>query len=185
MLVRTLTLCASILLAGLTVCARPAPPPIPASAPAQELPRDYLSTTEAAKIREALEPSERIRLFLSFASDRLKQFQYELDHPENTVRRGQRLNALLNAYAGCVDEAVDRMELGVEKQQDVRDGIKAVQARAPEFLTYLKDLAAKGPERDTYKEYLNDAIAATSDAIRSAADAAKENAPPPVRRRPQ
>ena len=185
MLVRTLTMCTFICLAGVSLCAHPAPPPTPAPLPAQDQQRDYLSTTEAEKIREATEPSERIRLFLSFASDRLKHLQYELDHPENTVRRPQRLNALLNAYAGCVDEAVDRMELGVEKQQDVRDGIKTMQSRAPEFLAYLKDLAAKGPERDTYKEYLNDAISATSDAIRSAADAAKENAPPPVRRRPQ
>ena len=180
MLLRTLSSCALILLAGVTLCARPAPP-----APAQDLQRDYLSNTEADKIRESMDPSERIRLFLSFAADRLKQLQYELDHPENTVRRAQRLNALLNAYAGCVDEAVDRMDLSVEKQEDVRDGIKAVQTRAPEFLTYLKDLAAKGPERNTYKEYLDDAIAATSDAITSAGDAAQENAPPPVRRRPQ
>jgi len=178
MLVRTLKLCAYVFLLGVTLCVRPAP--------AQDLQKDYLSTAEAEKIREAIEPSERIRLFLSFASDRLKQLQYELDHPANTVRRSQRLNSLLNAYAGCVDEAVDRMDLGVEKQEDVRDGIKLVQTRAPEFLTYLKDLAAKGPERNTYKENLIDAIAATNDAITSADDAAKENAPPPpVRRRPQ
>jgi hypothetical protein len=180
MLLRTLSSAALILLAGVALCAWPAPP-----IPAQDLQRDYLSTTEAAKIREAMDPSERIRLFLSFASDRLKQFQYELDHPENTVRRAQRLNSILNAYAGCLDEAVDRMELSVEKQEDVRAGIKAVQERAPEFLTHLRDLAAKGPERNTYKEYLDDAIAATNDAITSAAGAAQENAPPPVRRRPQ
>lgn len=180
--VRTLKLCACMFLAGVTLGARPAPAPIPA----QDQQRDYLSTTEAEKIRETIDPSERIRLFLSFASDRLKQFQYELDHPENTVRRAQRLNTLMNAFTGCLDEAVDRMELGVEKQEDVREGIKAVQARAPEFLTYLKDLAAKGPERNTYKENLDDAIASASDAITSAGDAAKENAPPPpVRRRPQ
>ena len=177
--VRSLTLCACILLAGVTLCARPAP------VPAQDQ-KDYLSTTEADKVRETIDPSERIRLFLSFASDRLKQFQYELDHPANTVRRAERLNGLLNAFSGCLDEAVDRMELGVEKQEDVREGIKAVQARAPEFLAYLKDLAAKGPERNTYKDNLDDAIESANDAIRSAADAAKENAPPPpVRRRPQ
>ena len=181
MLVRTLRMCACIFLAGVTLCARPAPAPTPA----QDQQKDYLSTAEAEKIREAIEPSERIRLFLSFASDRLKQLQYELDHPANTVRRSQRLNGLLNAFSGCLDEAVDRMELGVEKQEDVREGIKAVQARAPEFLTYLKELAAKGLERNSYKENLDDAIAATNDAIISADDAAKENAPPPVRRRPQ
>jgi len=112
--------------------------------------------------------------------------QYELDHPANTVRRAERLNALLNAFAGCLDEAVDRMELGVEKQEDVREGIKAVQTRAPEFLAYLKNLAVASPERNTFKENLADAIASTEDAVRSAADSSRENAPPPpVRRRPQ
>ena len=148
--------------------------------------KDYISSTEAEKIREANDPNERILLFVSFASDRLKQLQYELDHPANTVRRSERLNGLLNAFSGCVDEAVDRMELSVEKQEDVGEGIKAVQKQAPDFLTYLKKLSATGPERNTYKESLGDAIASTEDAIRSAADSAKDNAPaPPVRRRPQ
>jgi len=179
---RTLTFSACILFAGLILCAMLAP--APSAAQAQE--KDYLSETEADKIREAMDPSERIRLFLSFASDRIKQFQYELAHPENTVRRGQRLNGLLNAYTGCLDDAVDRIELGVEKQQDVRAGIKEMQARAPEFLVYLKELAAKGPERNLYKATLDDAIAATNDAIRVADEAAQENAPPPAPvRRPQ
>ncbi len=132
-----------------------------------------------------MDPNERIRLFLSFASDRLKQLQYEFDHPANTVRRAERLNGLLNAFAGCLDEAVDRMELSVEKQEDVREGIKAVQTDAPTFLAYLKDVSARNPERASFKDNLDDAIASAEDAIRSAADSSKENAPPPVRRRPQ
>jgi hypothetical protein len=161
------------------LCARPTP------ATAQQLDKDYLSAAEADKIREAMDPALRIRFFVGFASDRLKQLQYELAHPENTLRRSQRLNGLLNAYTGCLDEAVDRIELGVEKQQDVRSGITEMQARAPEFLAYLKELAASGPERSVYKLTLEDAIAATTDAIRVAEEAVKENAPPPVRRRPQ
>jgi hypothetical protein len=176
MRVQTLRRCV-LTLAGLVLLAQ--------AAPAQTR-KDYISSTEADKVREAMDPNERIRLFLSFASDRLKQFQYELDHPANTVRRAERLNGLLNAFAGCLDEAVDRMELGVEKQEDVREGIKAVQTQAPTFLAYLKDLSAKNPERNTYKDNLDDAIASAEDAVRSAADSAKENAPPPpVRRRPQ
>jgi hypothetical protein len=148
--------------------------------------KDYLSSTEADKIREAYEPNERIKLFLSFASDRIKQLQYELDHPSNNVRRAERLNGLLISFSGCLDEAVDRMELGVEKQEDVREAIKAVQSQAADFLTYLKNLAAKGPERNTYKENLDDAIDSAQDAIHSADNSSKENAPaPPVRRRPQ
>lgn len=151
-----------------------------------QLRKDYITNVEADKVREAQDPNDRIELFLSFASDRLKQLQYELDHPANAVRRSERLNSLLNAFASCLDEATDRMELGVEKQEDVRKGIEAMKERAPEFLAYLKDLSTNNPERDTFKDYLSDAIAASEDAIRSAADSSKENAPPPpVRRRPQ
>jgi hypothetical protein len=175
MRVQTLKLCVAIL-AGWTLC------PLPAPAQGQ---RDYITSTEADKVREAIDPNERIRLFLSFASDRLKQFQYELDHPANTVRRSERLNGLLNGFSSCLDEAVDRMELGVEKQEDVREGIKAMQDQAPEFLSYLKDLSVKGAERNTYRVNLEDAVAATEDAIRIAADSARESAPPPPVRRPQ
>lgn len=175
MRVRPLNLCASILVAVVTFTS-----PVPA-----QKQKDYISSTEADKIREAVDPNDRIRLFLSFASDRLKQLQYELDHPANTVRRAERLNGLLNSFSGCLDEAVDRMELSVEKQEDVREGIKAVQTQAPEFLAYLKNLSVKGPERNTYKDNLEDAIASAEDAIRSAADSAKDNAPAPPVRRPQ
>jgi hypothetical protein len=49
----------------------------------------------------------------------------------------------------------------------------------------LKELSAKGRSVEQFKDNLDDAIDATNDAIRDAADALKENAPPPVRRRPQ
>jgi hypothetical protein len=49
----------------------------------------------------------------------------------------------------------------------------------------LKELSAKGRATEQFKENLDDAIDATNDAIRDAAEAIKENAPPPVRRRPQ
>ncbi len=73
----------------------------------------------------------------------------------------------------------------MDKQEDIRDAIKEMQGRAPEFLAYLKGLSAKGQAVAPYKDNLDDAIDATNDAIKDAAEALKENAPPPVRRRPQ
>ena len=153
-------------------------------APALAQKKDYLSEAEADKIRDAETTSERIKLFISFAADRIKKLQYEFAHP-GELHRGERINALINAYAGCIDDASDLIQLGVEKQQDIRDAIKEMQSRAPEFLTYLKELSAKGQAVAPYKDNLDDAIDATNGAIRDAAEAIKENAPPPVRRRPQ
>jgi hypothetical protein len=101
------------------------------------------------------------------------------------LHRDDRINTLINAYAGCIDDGSDLIQLGVEKQQDIRDAIKEMQSRAPEFLAYLKELSAKGRSVEQFKDNLDDAIDATNGAIRDAADALKENAPPPVRRRPQ
>jgi hypothetical protein len=155
-----------------------------AAAPAFAQKKDYLSDAESDKIRDAETTSERIKLFISFASDRIKKLQYEFAHP-GELRRDEKINTLINAYAGCIDDGSDLIQLGVDKQQDVRDAIKEMQSRAPEFLTYLKELSAKGQAVAAYKENLDDAIDATNDAIKDAAEAIKENAPPPVRRRPQ
>jgi len=157
---------------------------ISAAAPAFAQKKDYLSDAEADKIRDADTTAERIKLFISFASDRIKKLQYEFAHPSE-LRRDEKINTLINAYAGCIDDGSDLIQVGVDKQQDVRDAIKEMQSRAPEFLAYLKELSAKGQAVAAYKENLDDAIDATNDAIKDAAEAIKENAPPPVRRRPQ
>jgi hypothetical protein len=146
--------------------------------------KDYLSDSEADQIRDADTPVERIKLFISFASDRIKKLQYEFAHP-GELHRNDRINTLINAYTGCIDDASDSIDLGVEKQQDVRGAIKDMQSKAPEFLTYLKSLSAKGQDVSGFKDNLDDAIDATNQAISDAADALKQNAPPPVRRRPQ
>ena len=57
-----------------------------------------------------LDPTEE-RAVLTFAEDRLKKFQYELEHPSSN-RHLDMLNSLLNAYVGCVDDAADLIQLG-------------------------------------------------------------------------
>ncbi len=146
--------------------------------------KDYLTNLEADKIRDAETSSERIKLFLSFAADRLKKVQYELSRATQDRHRSERVNGLLNEYSGCVDEAAELIELGREKQEDIRDGIKEMQKKGKEFLAYFEPLAASGPAVEPYKDTLDDAIEATKDALRDAEKAAKEYTPPPVRRKP-
>jgi len=152
--------------------ARAAPPPQ----------KDYLSSVEADKIRDAETVNERIKLFLTFADDRLKKFQYELDHP-STNRHSDMLNSLLNAYVGCVDDAADLIQLGLEKQDNIRQGIDMMAARTKEFLVVLEKLSNDGAEREIYKDNLDDAIEGTRDAMNDAEKAKKKVAPPPVRRK--
>lgn len=145
--------------------------------------KDYLSQLEADKIRDAGEPRERIKLFVLFAEDRLKKFRYELARGTSDKRRGERLATLLDAFAGCVDDASELMELGRTKQQDILKGVQFFQAKGKEFLAELERQSAAAPESAAYKENLELATLALQDALREAEKASKEIAPGPVRRK--
>ena len=166
-----------VFLAGMNICAASA-----VRAEAQTQQKDYLSGVEADKIREAETPNERITLFLTFADDRLKKLQYELEHPSQTNHM-EMINSLLNAYVGCVDDAADLIQLGIEKQQNIRKGIDLMAARTKDFLVILQKIPTDTPDAELYKENLDDAMEGTRDASKEAEAAKKNVAPPPVRRK--
>ena len=119
---------------------------------------------------------------LTFAEDRLKKFQYELEHPSPN-KHNEMLNYLMNSYIGCVDDAADLIQLGLEKQDNIRQGIDLMAAKAKDFLVILQKLNTEVPEKEVYKENLDDAIEGTQDALNDAEKAKKKAAPPPVRRK--
>ena len=178
---RPLALPATVLLLASILISLPAANAVPGP----QKKKEYLSETEADKIRDAGETGPRIALYAGFASDRIKKLQYEFVHIDPAdEKRAERLNSLINGYTGCIDDAADLIEIGIEKQQDIRAGVKALDGRIKEALPYLKELAAKGPERETYKENLDDAIEATQDAAKDVEKASKESSSAPVRRKP-
>jgi hypothetical protein len=144
--------------------------------------KDYLSDTEADKIREATTPSAKMILFVTFADDRIAKLKYSLAHPSTDRRRAEQLNALINAYTGCIDDAADVIDVARERQQDIRAGLKALTTRAKEDLAYLQELQKSGAEVDSYKETLDDAVEATQDALTDAEKASKDISAP-VRRK--
>ena len=144
--------------------------------------KDYLTALEADKIRDAETTNERIKLFLGFADDRLKKFQYEVQHPSQT-KHTELLNYLMNAFGSCVDDAADLIQLGLEKQDNIREGIDLMSAKTNEFLPILQKFLAEGPELELYKDNLDDAIEGTQDALKEAEKAKRKAAPPPVRRK--
>jgi chromosome segregation ATPase len=153
-----------------------------ATRPPQEK-KDYLSEGEANKIRDAYEPADRIGLYMKFAEDRLKKFQYELNRKVQDRRRAEVLNNLLNAYTGCMDDAADQIAVGEQRQADIHGALKLMKAKGNEFLDILEKLQQNGAELDTYKDTLLDAIDGTKDALTDVENALKTAAPPPVRRK--
>jgi hypothetical protein len=150
--------------------------------PSNAAQKDYLSSLESDKIRDAEGTNERIKLFLTFADDRLKKFQYELQHPSSN-KHPEMLNALMNAYVGCVDDAADLIQLGIQKQENIRPAVDLMAGRTKEFLQVLEKLSTDGTEIEIYKDNLQDAIEGTRDAMNDADKAKKAVAPPPVRRK--
>jgi hypothetical protein len=150
--------------------------------PSRAAQKDYLSSLESDKIRDAEGTNERIKLFLTFADDRLKKFQYELQHPSSN-KHPEMLNALMNAYVGCVDDAADLVQLGIQKQENIRAGIDLMAGKTKEFLQILEKVSADGIDIDVYKDNLDDAIEGTRDAMNDAEKAKKAVAPPPMRRK--
>jgi hypothetical protein len=146
--------------------------------------KDYLTEAEADKIRDADTPAQRVKLYIGFAEDRLKKFDYELHRSIPESRREEILNALLNGYSGCIDDAADQIDVAKEKQLDIRDALKMMKSKDKEFLTTLEKYDKDGPELDTYRETLEDAIEGTKDALTDIDDAEKESTPGPVRRKP-
>jgi hypothetical protein len=161
-----------------------APPAVRARVPQDK--KDYLTETEADKIREAgNNPGERMRLYVGFADDRLKKFQYELARAVAERRRAEVLNSLMNAYSGCLDDAADQIADAKEKQMDIHVPLKLLESKGKEFLETLQKLdQGNGPDYDSYKDNLEDAIEATKDAVADAQKAGKEMLPAPVRRKP-
>jgi hypothetical protein len=154
-----------------------------ASSPARAQKRDYLSGREADQVRDADTSSDRVKLFITFAGDRIRKLQYEFEHPSDNTHPADRINAMINNYTNCIDDAADLIDLGAEKQQDIRPTTKEMKARAAEFLAYLKGLQAQGAKMADFKENLDDAIDATNDAMKTADEATKDLAPAPVRRK--
>jgi hypothetical protein len=146
--------------------------------------KDYLTEIEADKIREAVEPADRIKLFMDFADDRLKKFQYELNRQVPDRRRVEMLNNLMNGYAGCVDDAADQIGIARERQADIRSALKLMKAKTKEFLEVLEGLEHGGRDLEIYKDTLDDAVDATKDAVADIEKAEKDLSAPPVRRRP-
>jgi hypothetical protein len=176
---RNTTLALGLLVAFLApAVARPNALP---AAPQQR--KDYLSEGEADQIREAYEPAERITLYMKFAEDRLKKFQYELNRKVQDRRRAEVLNNMLNAYTGCMDDAADQIAVGQERQADIRGALKLMKSKGNEFLDTLEKLQQKGQELDTYRDTLLDAIDGTKDALTDVDNALKTAAPPPIRRK--
>jgi hypothetical protein len=89
----------------------------------------------------------------------------------------------MNGYAGCVDDGADQIAMAREKQMDIHAELKLMRTKYQAFLDQLEKYDKDGPELDTYRDTLEDAIEGTKDALSDVDEASKEMLPAPVRRK--
>lgn len=153
-----------------------------ASRPALAAPQhDFLTQTEADRIRDAQSANESVKLFLDFAGDRLRRFEHELHFSRPAPRRADYLNDLLDAFDACVNAASDRIGDAMSHGEDVRKGIEDMKKRGADFENELKKIKAEGTELKLYRDSLDDAMDDLEGDIQDAVKAEKQLALNPPR----
>ena len=138
--------------------------PSPAAAAPPFAQRDFLTTDEIEKVREAQEPNLRLKLYIVFARQRMDQFQQLLKKD----KKGRSLEAreLLEDYASIID-AIDNVEDDALKRHvDLKEGLEAVAAAEKRFLSQLEKIEETPPaDIQNYDVAFKEAKAATSDSM--------------------
>ncbi len=126
--------------------------------------RDFLTTDEVEKVRDAQEPNERLKLYVLFARQRLDQLQRLLEKE----KKGRSLAAreLLEDYTNIIDALDTVSDDALKRRADNSVGVNAVREAEHRFLTQLQKIKERAPsDLDMYSTALTEALAATSDSL--------------------
>jgi len=143
----------------------------------------YLSPEEASKLRDDQDPSDRIKIYIAIAEDRLQKFDYEINRTVPERDRSDVLNGLLHAYEDSMDDADDEIDDARYKQADIKAALKIMDEKGKTCLARLQKYSKNGKYLDDYSDTLQDAIDSTTNALSDVADAQKEMLPAVVRRK--
>ena len=133
--------------------------------------RDFLTSDEVEKVREAQLPNDRLKLYTLFARQRLDQLQRLLEKE----KKGRSLAAreLLEDYANIIDAIDTVSDDALKRGLDITEGTVAVTESEKRFLGQLQKIQDRNlADVDLYAVALKEAIAGTSDSI----DLTKEDA---------
>jgi hypothetical protein len=124
--------------------------------------RDPLNSLEIDQLRDAmLEPSDRLKLYVTFSRDRLAKLEQMRTDPK-TKDRGLQTHDLLQDFLTIYEELNDNVDMYVGRKNDIRKPMKLVIEADTEFqsrLRSLKDAANADPkEAKQYEFLLTDAL---------------------------
>lgn len=126
--------------------------------------RDFLTSDEIDKVRDAQEPNERLKLYVLFARQRIDQLQRLLDKE----KKGRSLMArqLLEDYTNIVDAMDTVSDDALKRGADIGMGETAMREAEKHILDQLQKIKDRNPsDVDLYSVELTEALAATSDSL--------------------
>jgi hypothetical protein len=130
---------------------------------------DFLTAGEAAQIREAQEPNERLQLYARFARERVDLVKDLV--ARNTAGRSILIHDTLDAYTQILDAIDDVADDALARKADIKLGMKAVAKADKEMLAELRKIADSKPEDlERYEFSLTQAIESTSDNMDASED---------------
>jgi hypothetical protein len=132
--------------------------------------KDFLTSDEVEKVREAQLPNDRLKLYALFARQRLDQLQRLLEKE----KKGRSLTAreLLEDYSSIIDAIDTVSDDALKRGVDIAEGMTAVTDSEKRFLGQLQKIKDRAPaDIDLYDIALKEALASTSDSM----DLAKED----------
>ena len=126
--------------------------------------RDFLTEDEADKVRDAQEPDVRLKLYITFARQRLDQFQQLLK--KDKKGRSLETRDILEDYTGILDAMDNVVDDALRRRLPLKDGLGAVLGAERKFLDQLQKVEeAPPPDIESFDVALKEAIAATQDGI--------------------
>jgi hypothetical protein len=123
---------------------------------------DPLNTAEINQLRDAMvEPDQRLKLYVTFARDRIVKLEQMRADPKTTDRARQ-THDMLADFLSVYDELNDNVDMYVGRKDDIRKPLKLIIEADIEFqskLRALKDAAnADAAEAKQYEFLLSNAI---------------------------
>jgi hypothetical protein len=132
--------------------------------------KDFLTSDEVEKIREAQEPNERLKVYTVFAKQRIDQLQRLLEKE----KKGRSLLAreLLEDYSQIIDAMDTVSDDALKRGVDIGLGAAAAGEAEKRFLAQLQKIKDRAPaDLDLFNVALKEALATTTDSL----DLAKED----------
>ena len=123
---------------------------------------DPLNASEIDQLRDAmLEPDQRLKLYVSFARDRMNKLEQMRTDPKAT-ERAAKTHDMLQDFLAVYDELNDNVDMYVGRKDDIRKPLKLIIEADTEFQAKLRALknsaTSDAAESRQYEFLLNNAI---------------------------